>query len=453
MKPELKRFKVVPAVVPADQESEISIYALDGPMLFYDDITYEVQLIPADESDIPKDEAMTLRGLEQNRRTYMIQPKNGVIKLSHVFAGEQQWNIRIRTFEYKKHEPYTFTMGGDYFNSVRKRPEYWWIVSIYSLSPDLYNRRVLRGDLHVHTNMTDGNDSPQLTATQYRSAGYDFAVITDHYFYDTGGIARKKFDFKTDFMLPVGEEVHNGFDGHLHIINIGSTKSINEMFREEPERIEREVAALKETVDIPKGVDEKEYLYRLWVYLEAKKYGGLVIFPHPYWNIDKVRWHVGPAMSMAILKNGLCDAFEIMGGGNAEENNMQTALYYEAQREGVNMPVVSSTDNHGVLGKFANASTYVFTENNNITEAVLEGYSVAVEHLHHEENTRFYGPYRLVRYARFLTDYYFPLHNELCASSGPVIRDYIQGQKEVKSLLEALEKRISDFEKEFFGRI
>lgn len=455
MKPELKRFSVTPSVVLADCETEIYVQALDGWMLFFDDIDYEVQFIPSDENDVPMDSSMTLRGMEFNRKTFKVRPKNGVMKLKHYFKGEQQWNIRIRAINYRKHEPYTHTIVGSSFDWVLARPKKWSTVSIYSLKSDLYNRRVLRGDLHIHTNITDGDESPALTAVEYRQAGYDFAVITDHYFYDIGRIAREKFDFKTDFQLPVGEEIHNVFDGHLHIINIGSSKSINEMFQNERERIEEEVMALGKTAIIPEGIDKREYLYRLWVYLEVKKYGGLVIFPHPYWNIDRVRWHVGPALSIAILKNKLCDAFEILGGGNAEENNMQTALYYEVQREGISLPVVASTDNHTVLlnkGHFANASTYVFAEDNDISKAILDMYSVAVEHLSDETSTRFYGPYRLVRYARFLADYYFPLHNELCASVGPVLRSYVQGEKELKPLLEALEARVTDYEHKFFGR-
>lgn len=454
MKSELKRFSVTPSVVPADCESTISIRALDGWMLFYDDVTYEVQIIPADKNELPMDEALSLKGIEKHRETLKVKPKNGVLELTHFFKGEQQWNIRIRTFEHDKHELITHQMNPKSFGWVMERPEQWSVVAVYSLKEDLYNRRALRGDLHIHTNMTDGDESPALVAAEYRSKGYDFAVITDHYFYDIGQYAREKFDFKTDFLLPVGEEIHNGFGGHLHIVNIGSSKSVNDVFRENPERIKKEVEALKEAVDVPENVDEQEYLYRVWVYLEAKRYGGLVIFPHPYWNIEKVRWHVGHEMSMAILKDGLCDAFEIMGGGNAEENNLQTALYYEAQRQGVNLPVVGSTDSHTVLwdGNEFKASTYVFTENSNIKKAVLEGYSVAVEHQPDEKNIRLYGPYRLVRYARFLTDYYFPLHNELCSSAGPVIRDYIQGDKTVKPLVEALEQRVTDFEKRFFGR-
>ncbi|MGN1059112.1 MAG: hypothetical protein ACI4QW_01670 [Clostridia bacterium] len=39
---------------------------------------------------------------------------------------------------------------------------------------------------------------------------------------------------------------------------------------------------------------------------------------------------------------------------------------------------------------------------------------------------------------------------ELCASAGQVLVDYIQGERALKETLEGLEKRISDFEHNFF---
>ncbi len=451
MKAELTTFRVFPAVVPANKESELFITSCGGYMLFYDDITYEVQLIPADESDTGEDESLTLYGLDKERKIFYIKPENGVLKIRYFFSGEQQWNIKISTHEYAIHERPVLEEATPFFDWVRVRPENGVIVSVYSLEEDLYVRRALRGDLHVHTNYTDGDESPSLTAAMYRRAGYDFIAITDHGQYNVGEVARKKFDFKTDYNIMTAEEIHNRYDGQLHVICIGAKKGISEILMKHGEQVEAEVEEMRKTTRVPEGVPEKEYLYRLWVYNKAKNEGGFVIYPHPYWNIKKCRWHVGPKLAMAILENGLCDAFEIMGGGNAEENNLQTALYYEAVSRGVKMPVVGSTDNHSVLCAFDRASTYVFTENGDVTSAIEEGYSVAAEHWPGDV-TRFYGPYRLVRYARFLADHYFPLHTELCASSGKVITDYVQGDLSLKLLIEALEKRITDFENKFFGR-
>jgi len=336
------------------------------------------------------------------------------------------------------------------WQNQKKPPKDGFFLYIYSLLPDLYSKRVLRGDLHVHTNVSDGRETPAFTAARYRSKGYDFIAVTDHFLYDCGKSARERFDFKTDFRILVGEEIHNNYTGNIHLVNIGSTKSVNERFFNEPEVVDKEAMALEGELEIPSGVDKKEYLYRAWAYREAKKYDGLVIFPHPYWAIAN-RYHLGPNMSMAIIRNGLCDAFEVVGGGITAKNNLQVALYSEMRAEGITIPVVGSTDNHTVLQNFDRSSTYVFADGDDIKNAVLQGYSVAAEHLD-PEDIRIYGTFRLVRYGRFLAEHYFPMHNELCKASGDVITDYINGNTSLRPVVEALEERVREYEKRFFGR-
>jgi len=43
------------------------------------------------------------------------------------------------------------------------------------------DRLLLRGNLHTHTTASDGGFSPQEAMTWYRSHGYDFVAITDHW--------------------------------------------------------------------------------------------------------------------------------------------------------------------------------------------------------------------------------------------------------------------------------
>ena len=56
----LKKFKVIPSVVEADKESEITIKSLDGTFQFFDDVTYKVSFIPQDVSDVAMDEEISL---------------------------------------------------------------------------------------------------------------------------------------------------------------------------------------------------------------------------------------------------------------------------------------------------------------------------------------------------------------------------------------------------------
>ena len=452
MNPNLIKYSITPSIVEADKESTIEIRALDGNFRFYDDLTYKIHAYPLEESDVPLDYEMTLPGYEKARKVFEVRPKNGVISFSHRFIGEQEWRIHIFCDEYDAdHQNPMYQHYPNNWTGLINAPKFGVNLAIYSLKPDLYSRRALKGDFHVHSNMSDGGESPALTAAGYRMGGYDVFALTDHHYYNAGRFANDVFDFKTDFMIMCGEEVHNNYLGHFHMVNLCSEKSINEVYFNEPERIEREVAELAKEIEVPEGLSEREYLHRVWLYREAKKYGGYLIFPHPHWDVYN-HYHTETKMSRAIMENGLCDAFEIFGGVSPDGQHLQSALYHTLQTEGLKLPIVGSTDCHSTFGtEFNIASTIVFAKNDDIIGAISESYTAAVLTLP-GENPQVVGDYRLVRYAYFLLNNYFPIHNELCATSGNVIREYVLGNNALKPTVEALEARISAYEKKFFGR-
>ncbi len=448
MKPTLKRFKVIPSVVIADTESEITVKSIDGIFKFYDDITYNVSFIPQDESDVPIDREISLRGYDKSRKTFKITPKNGELKLKYFFSGEQEWRIHISSDEYEKYHNPLYKEYVPHWNSLINMPKDGINVNIYSLKEDLYKRRALRGDLHIHTTASDGSESPEFVCAGYRKAGRDFVAITDHNVYYTSKDAEEKLSFIKNFEILKGEEVHNGYVGFFHMVNIGGDYSVNDIYINDLERIEKEVAELEKEVKVPENLDKREYLHRVWLYREIKKSGGFAIHAHPYWDIGY--YHTSTKMSRAIIKNGLCDAFEVIGGCTPKGNNMQVALYNDLRAEGVNIPIVGSTDSHSVLGyDHLKRSTVVFSEDD-IIKAVADGYSVAVESLE-GENVRVYGDFRLVSYTHFLLENYYPVHDELCAVSGLFIEAYVHGNQDAKALIEKSEEKISEFNDEFFG--
>ena len=90
------------------------------------------------------------------------------------------------------------------------------------------------GDLHMHTNLSDGAHDPENVAATYRSRGYDFLAITDHHRYYPSLRAIEAFkNIPTEFNLVPGEEVHlpaiNGFRVDPHTINFGGEYSINSL--------------------------------------------------------------------------------------------------------------------------------------------------------------------------------------------------------------------------------
>ena len=82
----------------------------------------------------------------------------------------------------------------------------------------------------------------------------------------------------------------------------------------------------------------------------------------------------------------------------------------------------------------------VFAKDNSLDSIIsqIKGmYSVAIEQ-QRNEGERVYGSYRLVKYTRFLLNYYFPAHDELCIEEGRLMREYALGDEDAGKRLAAL---------------
>lgn len=81
--------------------------------------------------------------------------------------------------------------------------------------------RFWRGNLHTHTTMSDGALSPSDTVDFYRSAGYDFVAVTDHFRSRYGYPLTDTREFRTpDFTTLLGAELHPRRSS-LHVLAIG----------------------------------------------------------------------------------------------------------------------------------------------------------------------------------------------------------------------------------------
>ena len=115
--------------------------------------------------------------------------------------------------------------------------EYWLRVSdgereigcprVYALEPDLHACYPLKGDLHNHTYLSDGRESPAYVIAMLRKKGADFASITDHGWYQPSLEALEYWkELGTDFLVLPGEEVHAP-DCRVHILSVGGRFSVN----------------------------------------------------------------------------------------------------------------------------------------------------------------------------------------------------------------------------------
>ncbi len=354
---------------------------------------------------------------------------------------------------------YTASREGEYFVRIYKNGERVAQLNVYALEKDLSCRYPLRGDFHMHTNCSDGRESPEIVCANYRRKGYDFIFITDHgrYYPSLKAIEAYKGVESPLAILP-GEEVH--LPGTpVHIVNAGGLFSVNGLlpdsdnFKEtngeengrkaselenppavyEMEKYWNEIRETEKKAKengLPKTVDSISYAVCLWAFDKIRKSDGLGIFCHPYWISDL--YQISEDFTLEMLKNHPFDAFEVLGGENYyAQNGLQTALYYEEYKQGRVHPIVGSTDSHCSTSANRNwdiCSTIVFARSSgrkDIIDAVKEKYSVAVDTISAEY--RLVGEYRLQKYASFLMERYFPVHDKQALADGELLYRYAIG--------------------------
>ncbi len=388
----------------------------------------------------------------------------GGFDITHTYPSEQQYFIRF------------FDENGE------KTKEF----EVYAIDGDLQGRYPLRGDLHIHTTCSDGNQIPEVVCANYRSHGYDFFAITDHHRYYPSLKAMKFCNsIPTEFLTVPGEEVHiasvNGKYSSAHIVNFGGLYSINALVKDKffgefgdgdeyrsavpnppapmtEEEFSAKMEKLADEIQVPENIDKIPAATMKWVFGEIKKADGLGIFPHPYW-ITNSTFHVPEAFTEYLMSEQDFDAFEVLGGERYfEHNGYQTVRYYEDKAKGRNYPIVGSTDSHNSHETAPGSlicSTIVFSpelERKALITSIKDFYSVAVDSISKE--FRLVGDSRLVRYSCFLLNNYFPRHDEACFEEGRLMKICATGTAEEKAdalkVLNAMNGRIEKMRKKYF---
>ena len=337
-------------------------------------------------------------------------------------------------------------------------------MSLYALADDMACRIPLRGDLHMHTCRSDGREAPAVVCANYRKRGYDFIVVTDHGRYYPSLEAMNAYaDTEIPLNILPGEEVHLP-QTDVHIVNAGGLFSVNgllenlanyketdgeldkrrfdetvdcpdivpmEQYNAELDEIE------KSLTDCPSNVNSRWYAVCVWAFEKIRQAGGLGVFAHPYWLSDM--WQIPEPFTKYMLAKHPFDAFEVLGGENYyEHNGFQTALYYDEYRQGRVHPIVGSTDSHGSTEHNRNCdicSTIVFAHKNergDIIQSIKDRYSVAVDSISAE--FRLVGEHRFQKYACFLMENFYPVHDRQTAVDGEIMRQYLTGDADAEEM-------------------
>ena len=450
MKATLYNYDIYPKVFLGNCEKTITVEPLGLHSRFKADKIYTVKIFKVDQANPSKYPERSGRSCLE-----VMPNEEGKLCFSAYFEGEGEHFINV----YDDPEPRPFLT-----------------LSVYSLNKDMKGRIPQRGDLHMHTRRSDGREGPATVCANYRGHGYDFTVISDHHRYYPSLEAKEFFDGITDLNIVQGEEVHLPLND-VHYVNFGGSFSINALVTPNPNQ-EKAGDDLKwrsldgkapdpmtkeEFMDMirerAKSVDRENESERLsfavleWTYEQIKASGGLGIFPHPYWLCQMMQ--IPEEYTRYIYKKAPFDAFEVLGGENYyPHNGFQTGLYYEMRAKGIDHPVVGSTDSHGSTEHNRNAlicSTIVFAKKNTAKEiisAIKKKYSIAVDTI--SEEYRLVGDFRLMKYASFLMENYFPIHDLACKAEGYYMNRYIAGDKRAEKILRSMKGQIPEMQKKYF---
>lgn len=454
MNPRLIKFHITPRVLLADTPQTITVEGLDESCRFFDDIEYTVTITSIYEWQFATEDSCCGENCACTH-TLKCRAEKGVISINYTFKGEGEWKITVvpeklrnEVIEHNKKYGWDFRLP-----AIQNETCYF---TVYSLKQDLYDKKVFKGDLHVHTWGSDGWESPEYIASRYRQYGFDFMAITDHYKFEPSLQAIESFkDIPTSFKIFPGEEVHALHKSTIHMVNFNPKSSVNTLIEYDAENTERKIREIADTLDMPCSADRLEKAWYIWVYNEIKKSGGIAIFPHPVWRFP-VAFNVRLSTSEMLFEEHLFDVFELVGGNNMKGNNFQAQLYYTKALEGYKYPIVASSDCHSTneehQSHFNDSWTFVFSEDmEKIPENILKGNTVAIENTNPKEKT-VYGDTRLTNYAWFLIEHYFEIHDMLCSHAGWAMVEYTLGNKENKTLIKTLEEKVEKYRVEFFGK-
>lgn len=326
---------------------------------------------------------------------------------------------------------------------------------LYALKKDLFCLKPLKGDLHMHTNLSDGEDTPAFVAASSREIGMDFIAITDHYKYEPSIEAIEAFrDVKTGLTIFNGEEIHPPHN-RVHMINFGGKESINKMF--EGKEYSEGVKEIEKSVDrkLPDKV-RHSCASCVWCFNKIREIGGTGVFCHPHWFVHN-KYDIDERITEYLFRIRCFDVLELIGGYHkyeTESNALTVSYWAERQIKYGKIPVVGSSDEHGVTnGKlFGWYYTVAFAESNiydDIAEAIKDMRTVAVEALPGEA-VHVYGRYRLVKYAYFLIREYFPARDKICRKEGSLLKAYIESKKGIEKIAK-VSAEAENFRRSYFA--
>jgi len=417
--------------------------------------------------------------MSSDGRESLVNPWNK-IKIGGKFTNKKQYeikvepreiqnpvNLEIKEIEYKIVNEYIvfdydFKEEQEYiifiYENYNDEMLLLTLFKIYALNEDLYKLTPLKGEMHMHSNFSDGKQPPEIMYGNARMQGMEFALLTDHYqLQPTKSIKNILKNIDIGMKIYNGEEVHK-LGQKMHIVSFGANQCISEKLENDFEKYKAQALKIADAHEqLPNDISKLEYGLQRVVYEQIHKANGLAILAHPYWSHEKNKTNIPTSLSRLTIKEQYVDAWEIVGVDDGDKDFMQNVLYMEEIRKGNNMPVVGATDAH-TKENLGDGYSIIFATKNNeqaIKKAIKSNLCVGARQYKRADNKMRYmafGPTRLVRYAMFLMNEFYSVQNNLCEIEGKLIIEYVSGQMWAKDLIKKVAKQIESEKQLCFGK-
>lgn len=201
---------------------------------------------------------------------------------------------------------------------------------------DLLGKKRMKLGLHTHTNLSDGQKSPEQAAEIYRKAGYDLIALTDHWI-----VSEEKV--LSGLRTISGCEYNIGGNdtkkGVFHIVALGLQRDPGLSHDADPQTIIDQITAA----------------------------GGIAVLAHPAWSLNSVE-QVKPLRGFAAT-----EIYNTVSGMFQSDRAYSGAIIDLLANAGVILPLLATDDTHHYEGDEAYAYTMLdVTDGRTDTPSILE---------------------------------------------------------------------------------
>ena len=350
----------------------------------------------------------------------------------------------------------------------QKRPDVRW-VKVMTLEKEAFKLRPFKGNLHQHSNVSDGRFEPEKHTAYARIAGFDYFGLSDHRKYEQNPkVIAVAADSRCGLTVYPAEELHTPAS-ILHGLSIGASKAHSYSGKRTPAWMKEVQPILEElAAKYPKHPREQMLAWAESILLarRAKADGALTVYCHPSW-VPRFSRNNTVAMAECLMQRPEFDAVEIVNGSmnnkSRRENCETLAMFHEiCVKTGSLKAVMSSSDSHNVASpSYARNYNVIFAPDctfPSFKEAYLNGRAVAAYDIDptpakNKPQPLFFGTSSYVRYANFLDEVgYWKRHDEVARKQGELLLKYFAGDETVVPQIVELAEEINRIREALYYR-